>query len=252
MLTIVAALLIALSAPVAAAPSCDDGGGALDASTPPPEPIADLLAKIAAHELASDTARRGYAYTQDLTIQTLQGRTVDGELRRVTAVFPDPKGTRHEAARPAPRDALSRLTVTPRDLDDIRDLTGFFLTDDALARHAALYLGRQRLDEIDTLVFAVTPKVREPGYLSFDGRLWVDARDLVVVKTCGRSALARLRLAIVTYREQIDGAYWFPTYARAEESVAAESGSVPLRAIMKFTGYKRRSAAGPTTTPVAK
>jgi hypothetical protein len=44
----------------------------------------------------------------------------------------------------------------------------------------------------------------------------------------------------VTYREQIDGQYWFPTYIRADDTLHFKvTGDVKMREIIKLTNYKR-------------
>jgi hypothetical protein len=43
----------------------------------------------------------------------------------------------------------------------------------------------------------------------------------------------------VTYREQIDGEFWFPTYIRAEDTLHFRSGDVHMREIIKLTNYRR-------------
>ena len=46
----------------------------------------------------------------------------------------------------------------------------------------------------------------------------------------------------VTYREQIDGQYWFPTYIKADDTLHFRFNDVHLREIIKLTNYKRFGA----------
>jgi hypothetical protein len=44
----------------------------------------------------------------------------------------------------------------------------------------------------------------------------------------------------VTYREQIDGQYWFPTYTMADDTLHFRlAGDVHMREIIKYVNYKR-------------
>jgi len=43
----------------------------------------------------------------------------------------------------------------------------------------------------------------------------------------------------VTYREQIDGQYWFPTYTKADEVLHFTGNDVRVREVVKYTNYKR-------------
>ena len=52
------------------------------------------------------------------------------------------------------------------------------------------------------------------GKRYFEGQIWVDDRDLQIVKTYGKGVGRRQGddqyPKFETYREQIDGKYWFP------------------------------------------
>jgi hypothetical protein len=80
----------------------------------------------------------------------------------------------------------------------------------------------------------------------------VDDHDLVIVKTCGktredvnanstkRNAQKDLVPTFVTYREQIDGQYWFPTYCKASETLhfgLRGRGDIHMRETVKYTNY---------------
>jgi hypothetical protein len=42
-----------------------------------------------------------------------------------------------------------------------------------------------------------------------------------------------------TYREQIDGRYWFPTYTYADEELVFKNGSIHMRMAVRYTNYKK-------------
>ena len=74
----------------------------------------------------------------------------------------------------------------------------------------------------------------------------MDNRDFQIVKTCGKNVpdihkkdKENLTPKFVTYREQVDGEYWFPTYTRADDVLHFKSGDVHIREILKYTKYKR-------------
>ena len=76
----------------------------------------------------------------------------------------------------------------------------------------------------------------------------MDDRDFQIVKTEGRSVpdtrkgRENLFPKFVTYREQVDGRYWFPTYTRADDFLHFKSGDVRVRIILKYSDYKRFGA----------
>jgi hypothetical protein len=60
-----------------------------------------------------------------------------------------------------------------------------------------------------------------------------------------------LRPKFVTYRQQVDGRYWFPAYTRSDETLRFANESIHIRETVKYTSYKR-SEAGGAGSPAAK
>ena len=84
------------------------------------------------------------------------------------------------------------------------------------------------------------PKKSKDRY--FQGRIWVDTRDLQIVKVRGKGVPEgdqRFPL-FETYREQIDGRYWFPTYTSADDNLIFPKGdAVHVRMLVRYTDYQR-------------
>ena len=237
---------------VLAETNCEEGNGPL--KTAPPQGITpqEIIQKFAAKEAIFKQARDNYTYTQDNTVQTVEGNNVDGEWRQVWDITYNDKGGRIENVTLAPADSLKRVSITKEDLDDIRNRLPFVLTTAELPLYDVIYVGQQHVDEIDTYVFDMAPKKIEKGQRYFQGRIWVENRDFQIVKTCGRNVpdvhakkkneQENLTPKFVTYREQIDGQYWFPTYTRADDDLHFQGGDVHIREIIKYTNYKRFGA----------
>ena len=233
---------------LAAQTNCDDGNGPLNSAQPQGITVQDLVQKFAGQEEVFKDARNHYAYTQDVTVQTLDGDTVSGEFRETTDVLYDDQGKRVEKVTYAPPNTLKGISITKEDYDDFRNRLPFVLTTQDLGQYNISYVGRQHVDELDTYVFDVAPKKvdKDGGPRFFDGRIWVDNRDFQIVKTCGKNVpdihkknSENLTPKFVTYREQIDGQYWFPTYTRADDDLQFRNGPVHIREIVKYTNYKR-------------
>ena len=107
------------------------------------------------------------------------------------------------------------------------------------------YIGREQVDEIGCYVFAVRPKKMESGQRYFEGQVWVDDRDLQIVKSYGRGVGLLKRGAdnqypkFETYREQIDGKYWFPTYTIANDTLQFQTGPQKIKMMVKYEDYKQ-------------
>lgn len=233
---------------LAAQTNCDSGNGALRSAPPQTISVQDLIQKFAGQEEVFKDARNHYAYTQDVTVQTLDGDTVSGEFRETTDVLYDDQGKRVEKVTYAPQNTLKGISITKEDYDDFRNRLPFVLTTQDLGQYNILYVGQQHVDEIDTYVFDIAPKKvdKDGGPRFFQGRIWVDNHDFQIVKTCGKNVpdihkrdSENLTPKFVTYREQIDGQYWFPTYTRADDDLQFKSGPVHIREIVKYTNYKR-------------
>jgi len=233
---------------LAAQTNCEEGDGPLNTAQPQGLTPEAIIAKLAEKEAVFREARNHYTYTQELTVQTLDGDTVDGEFKETTDVLYDDQGKRLENVTYAPMNTLTRLIMTKEDYDDFRNHLPFVLTTEDLPFYNILYAGQQHVDELDTYVFDAAPKRidKSKGQRYFQGRIWVDSRDFQIVKTCGKnvpdtrkSGVENLSPRFVTYREQIDGEYWFPTYTRADDFLHFKSGDVHVREILKYTRYKR-------------
>lgn len=242
-------------------PICDEGNSALNPAQPGGTTPQQIIEKFAAREAVFKQARNNYTYTQDITVQTLDGMTVTGEFRLVQDIVYDDKGNRIENVKFAPQTTLQEVSVTASDFEDFRTMMAFILTTEDVPKYNLLYAGQQHVDEIDTYVFDIAPKTIEKGHRYFQGRLWVDTRDLQIVKSCGKTVPQimatkkkknvdeNLSPTFVTYREQIDGEYWFPTYTRADDTLHFKTNDVHIREIIKYMNYKR---FGSTTRIVFK
>ena len=228
--------------------NCEDGNGKLNTAPPQGVTVQELIQKFAGKEAIFKDARNHYTYTQDVIVETVDGDTVDGEFRQTTDVLYDDKGQRVEKVTFAPQSTLTRIGITKEDYDDFRNRLPFVLTSQDLGQYDILYVGQQTVDELDTYVFDIAPKKvdKNGGPRFFQGRIWVDNRDYQIVKTCGKNVPdirkkndENLSPKFVTYRQQVDGQYWFPTYTRADDVLHFSSGDVQIREIVKYTNYQR-------------
>jgi hypothetical protein len=225
------------------------GESELDPSPPTGITEQEIIQKFAAKEKDFKIARENYAYRQSLTVQTLDGDTVNGEFREVEDVMFDDKGKRTEHVVFAPASTLQGLIMTKEDFDDIRTRMPFVLTTDEIPEYQILYAGKQRIDEVGTYVFDVAPKQIEKNKRYFQGRIWVDDRDFQIVKTYGKNVpdlgvkkkggQENLFPNFTTWRDQIDGKYWFPVYTKVDDVLHFSNGDIHLKQVVKYTDYKR-------------
>lgn len=237
---------------------CADGNGVLDNTPPKGIGSKELIQKFTAQETKARDARSHYTYTQDVLVQTLNGTSVDGQFHEITHISYDDKGKRIENVSFAEVSTLRDVQLSSQDIDDIRTFMPWILTADQAPDYKITYAGQQHVDDLDTYVFHVEPAKEEKNKRYFQGRVWVDNRDLQIVKLCGKSVPEQIRRkkkdpieirpTFVGYRQLVEG-YWFPAYARVDDTLHFGVQSVHLREIVKFKDYKPRQ---PSATAASK
>ena len=222
--------------------------GPLENTPPQGTTPEEIIKRFAAKETEFAKARDQYTYRQDVTVETLDGDTVDGQYHEVFDVMFDPKGKRIENVVFAPQSSLTKIYMSQEDMEDIRHKLPFVLTTDDLPQYNILYVGQQKEDELNCYVFDIAPKQIEGKKRYFQGRVWVDDHDFQIVKTYGKTVPdirkkhgdeENLFPKFTTWRQQIDGQYWFPVYTKADDELHFKMEDVHIKEIVKYQDYKR-------------
>jgi hypothetical protein len=212
---------------------------------PTPEQIQDIIKKFAQKETDFANARESYTYRQ--TTKMTEVDPSGGAYELVELVSFDSRDRRTSHVLHAPVTSLQNIVMTGEDEQDFRNVMPFVMTNETLPDYTVNYVGRQPVDEISCYVFSVKPKVlTKDRKRYFDGQVWVDDQDLQIVKTYGQST-GHLRRGedqqfpkFETYREQIDGKYWFPTYTYADDTLNFKDGpSQRIKVVIKYDQYKK-------------
>lgn len=230
----------------------DSGFGRMDLTPPSIQPE-EIIKQFAAKETEFQEALNHYTYRRVARVQTLDDdNKPDGEWYEVDDVIFDPSGARTEKVVFAPGNTLTRVMMSPSDLQDIQHGYPFVLTTSDVPEYDIKYIGKQKVDEVDCYVFDVAPKVIQKNKRYLDGRIWVDATDLQIVVTNGRivpddtrKGHEDLHPPFMTWRQQIDGHYWFPVYTKGEGILHFSGGygymsqDVHIRDTIKYSDYKQ-------------
>jgi hypothetical protein len=208
--------------------------------------VDQVIQKFAAKEKVFKEAREHYTWTQDVKVED-SGANGEGEFRQVSDILFDDKGRRLEHVSFAPQNTLRNISMSPEDFEDLQKRLPFVLTTDEIGAYDIRYLGQQKEDELNTYVFDIAPKKIEPKQRYFQGRIWVDDSDFQIVKTYGKNVPdikksknnENLFPNFTTYRELIDGKYWFPTYTSIDDDLHFSNGDVHIKEIVKYENYKR-------------
>lgn len=198
-----------------------------------------------------------YSYKQESRFQVLgPANVVSGEFYQVSEFVFNDAGKRLERILKAPPSSLEQagLVMTAEDKNSLINLQPFALTAQELPNYTISYVGKEKVDDLSTYVFDVLPKILgnqnelrrmksqkiEGKY--FQGRIWVDDQDLQVVKSQGKVVpeFKQRFPKFETYRENIDGRYWFPTYTYSDDTLYfEEGGSAHVRMVVKYKEYRQ-------------
>ena len=243
-LTLVACALVGLPAAAQEGP--------LENTPPKDITTEEIIRRFAAKEKEFKQARDQYTFRQEVRVMTVDGDTVTGEDHEVFDVLFDDKGRRIENVVFAPQSTLEQggLSMDQGDFEDIRRRLPFVMTSDEIGEYNVLYAGQQMEDELHWYALDLAPKTIEPKKRYFQGRIWVDDHDFQIVKTYGQGVPEirdtkkkgkeeHLYPKFTTWRQQIDGQYWFPTFTRADDTLHFQANDIHIREIVKYEDYKR-------------
>jgi hypothetical protein len=235
-------VLSSLSAPVIWAQTQASGanGGALTQAE-----IERIIKTFTTKETQFRHALNEYSFKRDAVLQSLgMGGQVTGEYHRVSLFTFDDAGTRYEKISYFPMPSFTQ--VTQEDLEDLGGIQPFALEPSKIPQYDFKYVGKDKIDELSLYVFDVSPKVipdpKKTKERFFSGRIWVDDQDLQIVKTKGKGLPETKNNkfpTVETYREQIDGRYWFPTYSYADEELTFDKGDVlHIRMKVRYSDFE--------------
>jgi len=215
---------------------------------PPALPEAEIIRRFTDKEENYLQARASYTYRRTVRIQEFgpDGQP-SGEFVVVTQPARDADGKYFEKVVERPHSSLQHLFLRTEDIEGLQRVPVFPVTAGQLAKYNLKYLGKEQVDEIDCYIFQAKPKAVERTKAYFDGIVWVDAKYLEVVKTYGKwvtdqgdmHSVAQLPFSLFeTYRENVDGKYWFPNYSRSDEALNQKGLEIPVRIVIKWTDFK--------------
>jgi hypothetical protein len=237
-------VLLAAIAAAALQGWCADQSPSASTTKPSDVDVDAIVHKFAAKEKEFADARNNYTYRQTLKFEELDpsGNSTGHLWQQTSDIIFNPDGRRGEKVLWAPVPSLQNILLTPEDMQDLIYVQPFVLTTDEIPEYDISYVGREKIDEIGTYVFSVKPKKLVKGKRYFEGQIWVDDRDLQIVKSYGKGVGVRhgddQYPRFETYREQIDGKYWFPTYTHADDTLHFKDMSQRIRLVIRYQDYK--------------
>lgn len=219
-----------------------------------PADVDRIISTFMAKEAEALRALSLYSFKREAVLQTIgMGGGISGEYNRVSRFVMDGTGKRFEKILFFPLPTIEAIQITPEDIESLGGIQAFTLNPSRAAHYDFTYIGKETIDEISTHVFDVAPKaLSNPKMLSelkktkqegkyFKGRIWVDDKDMQIVKARGKAApeFKQRFPTFESYREH-NGHFWVPSYTYADDELVFDSGqSVHVRLRIKFTEYER-------------
>lgn len=234
--------------------------GVPEPPAPPSLPPAEIIQAFTKKEDLYQGTRPQFAYRKTIRIQEFgpDGRP-SGEYIATYDAVRSGDGKIYEKALTAPQTSLQYLSFEPEDAEVLTRIPAYPVTAASLSKYNLKYLNTEKVDEVDCYIFQVSPRTLERQHPLFDGVIWVDQQYLEVVKTYGKwvTDLGDMHPQTLpfdmfeTYRENVDGKYWFPDYSRADGIYRMKDRDIPIRVTIKWTNFKPFSAVSVSAPPAA-
>lgn len=229
-------------------------GNEPEAPAPPSLPPEEIIRRFSQKEDEFLAARPNYGSRKTIRIEEFdENGKPAGQFLMVTESVRAANGQVINKVVQKPQSTLRYFNLESEDVKELDRIPTFPITTAQLAKYDLKYIGQEQVDEVECYIFKVKPKALDRAHAYLDGLIWVDTKYLEVVKTYGRwvNELGEVRSATLpftlfeTYRENVDGKYWFPNYERSDDTVHLKDVNVPVRLVIKWTDFKVLPAAAP-------
>jgi hypothetical protein len=202
-----------------------------------------LIKAFSAKETEFYQAWMQYTYHQTAKVQVISvnGVPKDEKMTTISDIVFNDDGSREIQVRRRTSN-LRSVTYTLEDEEVINNLQPFALTEAELPQYDLKYIGKEKVDDLNCHVFSVAPKSYKPKKLYFQGKIWVDDRDLQIVRTVGKPVPQKkdnLFPDFETIRQLIDGQYWFPVWTHAESKLHFSAETVHIAETINYEDYKK-------------
>jgi hypothetical protein len=209
--------------------------------------VDSLIKKVTKNEDDFRYALTNYIFTRKAKVQTVGlGGLITGTFQRDSILTFTQSGERFERILFAPVSTMREMRITKEDIEDLGGVNPFAINPRDVSMYTFSYVGKQRIDEINTHVFDVRPKIKfkskDLSKRYFIGRIWVDDRDNMIVKSKGKGVPeGDQRFPVVeTWRINVDGKYWFPAFSSSDDALVFKGGQVvKIRMRVSYEDYKQ-------------
>jgi hypothetical protein len=216
---------------------------------PPPLPVDEIIHRFAANEDVMKKVFDTYDFTQSIRLDELSDP--GGKFSVTGEVYTKADGQRYLRVTKPAESSLKLMHFSLEDVRVIASMPEFPLTAGEIENYNFKYAGQDKLDQLNTYVFQVKPKMLSRKKRYFEGVIWIDDHDFAIVKSYGKyvselegNGTALPFTMFETYRENFQSKYWLPTYTRSDDYFKSDGNEdMPLRLVVRSTDFKLRAAA---------
>ncbi|HXU37904.1 MAG TPA: hypothetical protein VN937_16190 [Blastocatellia bacterium] len=223
-------------------------------------PAAQAIQKESPPEILSAAAERGdrlqtelrnYTYFAELTIQTVsQADIITGKYYRFSQISYDRDGTRRERVQENSSTLPKGIYIGTETAENLTRIYHFIITSETLKQYEVDYVGRERIDDLNTYVFDVKPRFKLPDKSDknrerfLKGRVWIDDEDHCVVKVAGEPVPEEKGHQAPNFETYFQnyGSAWFPAYTSGVDFIRVEGYFYRVVINLRYTGYKKAGA----------
>jgi hypothetical protein len=222
---------------------------------PPPIPEQEIIQKFAASEDVMKKAFDTYTFQESIRLDELSDP--GGKFSVTGYMYVRPDGQRYLRVEKQPESTLKLMHFSLEDVRALSSMPLFPLTSDEIANYNFLYAGQEKLDQLNTYIFQVKPKMLNRKKRFFEGVIWIDDTDFAIVKSYGKfvselegNGTSLPFTMFETYRENFQEKYWLPTYTRSDDYFKDDQNNeLPLRLVIHATDFKLNGPAGSSNPP---
>ncbi len=208
--------------------------------------IDKIVKKFTQNEFLFRQALGVYAFNRNAKLQTVGlGGQITGTYQRDSYLTFNSDGSRFEKILYFPVPTMKEVEITVADIENLGGINPFAIEPKFIDQYKFTYLGKEKIDELNLYVFDVVPKVipdwKKTTQKFFSGRIWVDDQDLMIVKSKGKAVPeGKERFAVTeTWRDSVDGKYWFPVFSTSDDELVFDNGQVvKMKVRVKYSNYR--------------
>lgn len=221
-----------------------------------------LLRAAVAQESAFSEALGNYTYRQDFSFQELSNQNHErgGSYQVITDITFTPDGRRLEQIVRGPYNHLRFLRMTRQDFADLRTIVPLILTRGLLWEYTIRDLGRQQIEmrdsagrvtgRLETEAFTISPRQIFSNHRYLEGKMWIDPVTQGIVKISGRPVPdvrvmrhgreeENLFGRFTTWRQRVDGHFWFPVFTEGQDWLGFRSGPVEVSERVTYSHFEQ-------------